>query len=485
MTTAPTPETLCRFAAIVGEANAFCDPADTAPFVEEQRGLYRGATPLVLRPSDAGEVAQILTLANETGTAIVPQGGNTGLVGGQVPDGDGHQVVLSLARLNRIRDVDPAGNTMIAESGVVLQAIHEAAADVDRMFPLTLGAIGSCQIGGNLSTNAGGTAVLAYGNARDLVLGLEVVLPTGEIWDGLRRLRKDNTGYDLKQLFIGAEGTLGVITAAVLKLFAKPASQEVAFIGLQSPRAALALLNKAERHAGAWLTGFELIPRIAVEFAVRHMDGVRDPLPSSHPWYVLMEVSVSGLAADGRALMEAILGEAMEDEALDDAVIASSLQQAEAIWHMRHTLSHAQKPEGGSIKHDVSVPVAAVPDFLDRAMEAVETMIPGCRPVPFGHLGDGNIHFNISQPVGADKDAFLARWSEVNAVVHGIVAEFNGSISAEHGIGVQKRDLLPGVKSPVEMDMMRRLKALFDPNGVLNPGKVLGEVDLGPHNNDI
>jgi FAD/FMN-containing dehydrogenase len=462
-----------RFAAIVGPRNALTDAADMASYLVEWRGLYHGRTPVVLRPGSTAEVAAILALANETGTPVVVQGGNTGLVGGQVPDESGREVVLSLARLDRVREVDAAGGTMTVEAGVILERAHAAADAVDRMFPLTLGAQGSCQIGGNLSTNAGGTAVLAYGNARDLVLGLEVVLPTGEVWNGLRKLRKDNTGYDLKQLFIGAEGTLGVITAAVLKLLPKPVAREVAFVGVETPEAALELFNRLRGAAGASLTGFELMARTALDFTLRHLPGARDPLSAAQPWYVLAEVSTGSKAADVRAIIEEVLAGAFEDGVVADAAFAESLAQAEAFWHLRHGMAEVQAHEGGSIKHDVSVPVAAVPAFLARATAAVEALVPGCRPAPFGHMGDGNIHFNVSQPVGADKDAYLAGWDAMNAVVHGIVAEFGGSISAEHGIGRLKRHLLPGVKAPLELDMMRRIKTAFDPNFILNPGRVI------------
>ncbi len=464
---------LDRLRAIVGEANTLTDHADTAPYLREWRDLYQGRTPAVLRPGTVEEVAAILAYANQNRIAIVPQGGNTGLVGGQIPQENAEEVVVSLARLNRIRTLDAEGFTMTVEAGTVLEKIHEAAAAADRIFPLTLGSQGSCQIGGNLSTNAGGTAVLAYGNTRDLVLGLEVVLPTGEVWDGLRALRKDNTGYDLKQIFIGAEGTLGIITAAVLKLFPKPKAQEVAFVGLADPHAALTLFSRARDKAGTMLTGFELMPRIGVEFTTRHLEGARDPLAKPHPWYVLMELSSGSEAQGPRALIEEILGDAFEAGLVADAALAESGAQAAAFWRIRHGLSEVQKHEGGSIKHDVSVPVAAVPAFLDAAIAAVEKLVPGCRPVPFGHMGDGNIHFNISQPIGADKNDFLAGWDAMNRVVHGIVHDFGGSISAEHGIGRLKRTLLTEVKSPIELDLMRRIKQAFDPNGIMNPGRVL------------
>jgi FAD/FMN-containing dehydrogenase len=464
-----SPDIIARLTQIVGANNAITDPAEQEGYLVEERGLYHGHTPLVLRPGSVAEVAAILRLANETKTPIVPQGGNTGLVGGQVPHGG--EVLLSLRRLNRIREVDATSNAMTCEAGVVLAKAQAAAADVDRLFPLSLGAEGSCTIGGNLSTNAGGTSALAYGVARDLVLGLEVVLADGQIWHGLNKLKKDNTGYDLKHLFMGAEGTLGVITAAVLKLFPRPRAVETAFIGLPSPRAAIALLNLVQERTGGAATSFELIKSLGLELALRHGRGVRDPLPSKHPWYVLLQLSSQ--SAGLRAVMEDVLAAAAERGLIEDATIAESLDQAKAFWHIREILPEVQKPEGGSVKHDVSVPIALVPQFLEQADAAVEKLIPGIRPVPFGHVGDGNIHYNVSQPVGADKEAFLVRWYEVNAVVDDVVAKLGGSISAEHGIGVMKRDLLPGVKDPVALNLMRTLKRTLDPNNILNPGKVV------------
>jgi FAD/FMN-containing dehydrogenase len=461
---------LRRFAAIVGERYALMDQSEIAPYLTEERGLYHGRSQLVLRPGSVAEVSAILKLANETGTAIVPQVGNTGLVGGQTP----HQgeVLLSLKRLDRVREVDPTSNTMTCEAGVVLIKAQEAAAAAGRLFPLSLGAEGSCTIGGNLSTNAGGTGALAYGVARELVLGLEVVLADGRVLNNLRKLKKDNTGYDLRHLFIGAEGTLGVITAAVLKLFPRPRAVETAFIGVPSPHAALALLNLAEERAGGSVTSFELIPRIALEFAVKHAPMCRDPLDAPHRWYVLLELS-SQARAGLRGTMEDLLMTGAERRLIQDATIAENLEQTKAFWLLRHHIADTQKYEGGSIKHDVSVPVNAVPDFIAEATAAVEALIPSSRPVPFGHLGDGNIHYNVSQPVGADRAAFIARWDEVNDVVFAIVAKHGGSISAEHGIGVMKRDLLPEVKDPVAFDLMRNFKRMLDPNGILNPGKVL------------
>ena len=469
----PKPDLIARFAAIVGEKHALTHDADTASYLVEPRELYPGKTALVLRPGSTQEVSEIVKLANAEGVAIVPQGGNTGLVGGQIPDNSGDQIILSLSRMNRIREIDAEGNTMTVEAGTVLETIQKEAEKIDRLFPLALGAQGSCQIGGNLSTNAGGTSVLAYGNTRELILGLEVVLPDGRIWEGLRKLRKDNTGYDLKQLFIGAEGTLGIVTAAVLKLFPAPKAQEVAFAGLKNPHDALKLFNMARARAGSMLTGFELMPRIGIEFTLKHLDGARDPLMAPHPWYVLMELSSGSDGEAVRTLMEAIFEDSFEEGLVDDAALAESVAHREAFWHLRHGMSEVQKMEGGSIKHDVSVPVARIPEFLDRATAAMEKAIEGCRPCPFGHMGDGNIHYNISQPVGGDKEAFLERWHEANGIVHAIVTELGGSISAEHGIGIQKRHLLPKVKSDVELDLMRAIKTAFDPKGIMNPGKVL------------
>ncbi|RTL55346.1 MAG: FAD-binding oxidoreductase [Bradyrhizobiaceae bacterium] len=465
----PSPDVLARFRAIVGDKFAVTDAQAIAPYLVEERGLYQGHSPMVLRPGSTAEVSAICKLASETRTALVPQGGNTGLVGGQTPHHG--EVVLSLRRLDKIREVDAHSNTMTCEAGVILANAHEEAAKIDRLFPLWLGSEGSCTIGGTLSTNAGGIAALAYGVARDLAVGVEVVLADGRILNALSKLKKDNTGYDLRDLFIGAEGTLGIITAATLKLFPKPQSIETAYIGLPSPEAALELLTLAQSAAASSLTSFELISKIAVEFSVKHGPSIRAPLANTYPWYVLMEISSP--RDDARDTLETILSAGMEKGFVEDAVIAASLDQRNAFWKLREVISPAQKPEGGSIKHDLSVPVAAVPQFLKEADAAVTKLIPGARPVPFGHLGDGNIHYNISQPVGADKAAFLARWHEVNSVVHAIVAKYHGSISAEHGIGFLKHDDLPGVKDPVALQMMRSIKQTFDPLNILNPGKVL------------
>ncbi|MEO3998409.1 FAD-binding oxidoreductase [Mesorhizobium sp. CAU 1732] len=467
------PAILDRFTSIVGEKYALRAEDDVAPYVTERRGLFVGRSPLVLRPGSVDEVSAILRLATEAGTPIVPQGGNTGLVGGQMPDESAREIVLSLSRLNRIREVDVASNTITAEAGVVLQALHDAADEVGKLFPLSLASQGSAQIGGNLSSNAGGTGVLAYGNARDLCLGVEVVLPTGEVLDDLRKLKKDNTGYDLKNLFVGAEGTLGVVTAAVMKLFPKPKGREVAWIGVESPAAALKLFGLASDRAGASLTGFELMIDRALDFVVRHIDGSVAPLASAYPWYVLMEISSGRSADDARGLIEEILGEGLELGMVSDATIAANLSQAGAFWRLRESMSDSQKPEGASIKHDVSVPVASIPDFIPAAWAAVTTLEPQARLVCFGHMGDGNLHYNISQPVGGEPDAFLARYRAVNDAVHTVVRSFHGSISAEHGIGRMKRDELIATAPPVAIDLMRRVKRAFDPAGIMNPNKVI------------
>ncbi len=471
-----TPELLNRFIGIVGPDAALIagrDDQAMAPYLTEWRDRYRGRAALILRPHQVTQVAQILALANETRTAIVPQGGNTGLVGGQIPFAHGHEVIVSLTRLNRIREIDTSGNTLTVEAGVTLADAQQAAAQAGRLFPLSLASEGSCQIGGNLSTNAGGTAVLAYGNARDLTLGLEVVLPDGRIWHGLRGLRKDNTGYDLRDLFIGAEGTLGIITAATLKLFPQPRAQVTAFAGFPSLEAVAEFFTLAQASSGSQLTGFELLPRIGLEFALRHGTDVRDPLQDPHDWYVLFELSSPLESELLTNLMLSLIEQGIEAGAVADAVLASSEQQAQALWRIREMMSEVQKHEGGSIKHDISVRVADIPELITRGSKLVEDIIPGARPVPFGHFGDGNIHFNISQPPDMDREAFLAQWDRVSEAIHGLVAELNGSISAEHGIGQMKRQLLAAVKDPVELDLMRKIKATLDPNGIMNPGKLL------------
>jgi len=464
------PSLLARFTAIVGDKYAVTDPAAQAPYLVELRGLFEGHTPVVLRPSSVDEVSKILKLANDTGTPIVPQGGNTGLVGGQIPLHN--EIVLSLNRLDRIREVDPMSNTLTCEAGVTLQRAREAAASVDRLYPQLLPSEGTCTIGGNLSTNAGGTAAIAHGIARSHALGVEVVLADGRVLNNLNKLKKDNTGYDLKNLFIGAEGTLGIITAAVLRLVPRPRAVETAFAGVPSPAAALELLNIATERTAGGVTSFEIMTRAGIELVLKYGAGTRDPLAEPHPWYALIELC-SQQREGLREVMEDILAQGLEKNLVRDAAIADSLEQGKAFWRIRELFSEVQRHAGGSIKEDISVPVAAVPAFISEANAAVTALIPGCRPVPFGHLGDGNIHYNVSQPTGADKAEFLARWGDVNEVVFAVVKKYGGSVSAEHGIGLLKRDLLPSVKDPVALDLMRGLKRLLDPKGILNPGKVL------------
>ena len=461
---------LPRLAAIVGPAHLLTDPSDLAPYLREPRDKYAGRARCVVRPKTRDEVAAILALCHETGTPLVPQGGNTGLVGGQTPEDDS-AVVLSLTRMDALRDLDPLSNTMTVEAGMTLQSVRKAAAGADRLFPMWIAAGGSCTIGGNLATNAGGLNVIAHGNTRELVNGIEVVLADGRVLSNLSKLKKDNTGYDLKNLFIGSEGTLGIITAAVLKVVPRPRSVATAFLGLASPQSALDLLDFAQGGVGGEIEAFELIPRIALDF-VRKAFGGRDPLAGLHPWYVIIELaSQTEIGLDARLL--ALLEEGVERGLVEDATVAASLDQTAALWALRENVSEAQKHFGGSIKHDVSVPVASVPVFLAEVEPAVRAVVPGARLCAFGHLGDGNIHCNVQQPEGVDKAAFLARWDEVGIVVHGLVARFGGSISAEHGIGQMKRDLLPGVKDPVALAIMRAIKATLDPKSILNPGKVL------------
>jgi D-lactate dehydrogenase (cytochrome) len=464
------PELLARFAKIVGEKFAITDPDAQHPYITEQRDMWKCTSPLVLRPGSVAEVQAIVRLANETSTPLVPQGGNTGLVGGGVPHHG--EVVLSVNRLDKIREVDPISNTITVEAGVTLLRTREAAAEVDRLYPQLLPSEGTCTIGGNLSTNAGGTAAIAHGIARSHALGIEVVLADGRLLNNLNKLKKDNTGYDLKNLFIGAEGTLGIITAAVLRLAPRPRSMETAFVGLPSPEHALKLLTLATERTAGGVTSFELMLREGMETVLRYGPNLRDPLGSKHLWYVLVELS-SQAKTGLREQLEEILAEGAEQGFVTDATIADNLEQAKAFWRIREMFGELLRHLGGSIKHDVSVPVASVPAFIADANAAVTKFIPGARPMPFGHLGDGNIHYNVTQPEGADRDAFLKRWDEVNEVVFAVVKKYGGSISAEHGIGIIKRDHLPKVKDPVAYDLMRTLKRTLDPKGILNPGKVL------------
>ncbi len=467
------PELLDHLKTVVGTKGFLDDPADTARYLAEARGRFTGRCRAVVRPASTAEVAEVVRLCHQAGQTIVPQGGNTGLVGGSIPFETGDEILLSLGRMNRIRDLDALNHTITLEAGCILETARAAADAAERLLPLSFGAEGSCQIGGCLSTNAGGTMTLRFGNTRDLVLGLEVVLPDGRIWDGLRRLRKDNTGYDLKHLFIGAEGTLGVITAAVLKLVPKPRQIETAFVAVPDPTAAITLLSVLREATGDALSAFELIPRRGLEFALRHVTGVADPLAEPHAWYVLIEVGTGTASESFRALFEDALGTAYESELIEDAAIAENTTQARAFWRIREAIVEAQKFEGGSLKNDVSVPVSRVAEFIGQATDAVTALVPGIRPVPFGHVGDGNIHFNLTQPEGADSAAFMARWDEVQTAVNDIVCRLEGSISAEHGIGRIKRHELARVKSPVELDLLRVVKTAFDPKGIMNPGKLV------------
>jgi D-lactate dehydrogenase (cytochrome) len=461
-----------RLAELIGPANVLIDPADTAAHATDWRKRWFGKALAVAKPATTEEVAAVVRLCAETRTPIVPQGGNTGLCGGATPDASGGQLVLSLARLNRIRALDLVNNTLTAEAGCVLATLQQAADGADRLFPLSLAAEGSCTIGGNLSTNAGGVQVLRYGNTRDLTLGLEVVLPSGEVWDGLRGLRKDNTGYDLKQLFIGAEGTLGVITAAVLKLFPKPRAQATAFLALASVPDALKLLTHVQSRAGDRLTAFELMSDFCLRLARKHYPQLPAPLAAAAPQYVLLELSDTQGGSLG-ALVESALAEAIELGIATDATLATSGTQARALWALRENMSDAQALEGPNVKHDISIPISRIAEFVEACDARLARAFPGIRMVTFGHVGDGNLHYNAAHPEGSAPDAFLARSGEINRIVHDTVAEFGGSISAEHGLGQYKRGEILRYKSAVEMDLMRAVKRAVDPLGIMNPGKVL------------
>ncbi|MDH5750443.1 MAG: FAD-binding oxidoreductase [Rhodospirillales bacterium] len=459
----------------VGDKGWIDRSGDLEPYLIEERGLYRGTCDMVVRPASTEEVAKVVNLCAEAGIPIVPHGGNTGLTGAGVPEGG---IVLSTSRLNRIREVDPVNQTLTVEAGVILANVQKAASDAGFLFPLSLAAEGSCCIGGNLSTNAGGVAVLRYGNARDLVLGLEVVLADGRIWDGLRSLRKDNTGYDLKHLFIGAEGTLGIITAAVLKLFPKPATKVTAMAASASPKDVIELFKRTRNTCGDDLTAFEMLARFGLELGLRHVAGVVDPFRQPHPYYSLIELTSPQPGKNLRETLEGILAETLEGGHILDAVIAESERQSDELWLIREAIPEAQKKEGGSVKHDISVPVSKIPEFIRRATDVVEKEMPGVRVCPFGHVGDGNIHFNLTQPDKAannadEKKAFLNHWGAFNRLVHDLTHEMGGSFSAEHGIGRLKREDMERYKSPVELDLMRTVKKSLDPRNIMNPGKVI------------
>jgi D-lactate dehydrogenase (cytochrome) len=465
-------QALERIADLVGPKGWIDVQADMASYLSEQRGFYEGVARVVVRPASTGEVAAVLTICHEAGLGVVPQGGNTGLVGGGVADfPNGEGIILSTERLNAIRHVDPLNQTMTVEAGVILSSIQQAADDVEQLFPLSLGAEGSCQIGGNLSTNAGGVQVLRYGNARDLVLGLEVVLADGRIWDGLRALRKDNTGYDLKHLFIGAEGTLGIITAAVLKTFPRPKARATAICAGKDTASIMELFKRARDHLGDGLSTFEIMNRFAFDLATRHIPGNRDPFKAAHGQYALLEATGTGPHVN--EALQSLLEASFEDGAIEDAVLAANSTQTREFWRIRETIPESQHFEGGSISNDVSVPVARVEEFLGRATAMFEAEMEGIRICAFGHAGDGNIHFNLSQPVGMDKQEYLDHKKHLNRLIYDLAMDMDGSFSAEHGIGQLKRDDLVRYKSTIELDLMRAMKKTLDPTNIMNPGKII------------
>ena len=464
---------LRRCQEIAGAAHVLTGAVDMAPFLTDWRGRFTGKALAVLRPGTVAEVAGLVAACADARVPVVPQGGKTGLVQGGVPDASGNAVVLSLARLNRIRSVDPVNRTITVDAGCVLEHIQQAAAAHGCLFPLSLAAEGSCTVGGNLSTNAGGTAVLRYGNTRELCLGLEVVTPQGELWSGLRGLRKDNTGYDLRDLFIGAEGTLGVITGAVLKLFPQPKASITAMVALSSPRGALDLLNLMQDYCGASLTGFELMSDFALQLVATHFPALPTPFLVRHNQYVLLELSSSESEQHAVDLLERAIAAALELGMADDAVVATSSAQSRALWQVREHISMAQAAAGKNIKHDVSLPISLIADFIEHTDRLLLAAFPGCQMVCFGHLGDGNLHYNVAPPHGAAHDAFMHHSDAVNRIVHDSVDGFGGSISAEHGIGALKRDELVRYKSVVELNMMRAIKSALDPLGIMNPGKIL------------
>ncbi|CAO3409141.1 FAD-binding oxidoreductase [Azospirillum largimobile] len=468
-------DVLDRARAIVGPAHVLSDPADTAPFLADWRGRYRGEALGVVRPADAAQVAVLVRLCADTATPLVPQGGNTGVVGGAIPDASGRSLVLCLSRLNRIRAVDPVGDSLTVEAGCTLAAVQAAAEEAGRLFPMSLGSEGSCQIGGTIATNAGGTAVLRYGPMRDLVLGLEVVLPDGTLWNGLRALRKDNTGYALKHLFIGAEGTLGIVTAATLKLFPRPRSTATAFLALPSLDAALRVFARLRGALGDRVTTAEILSEAQLAAVLAHVPGTVRPLGTAMPWYLLAEVTDPMAGLDLATALEDLLAEGLEDGSVADATIARSHAQADALWKLRHSVSEANRKSGIVIGHDTAVPVARIPDFVDRATAAVEALRPDARVVAVGHIGDGNIHLVVILPDSARTEGQPLETTahSVSAAVHRVAIDLDGTISAEHGIGQSVRDALAAFKGPAEMALMRGIKRLFDPQGIMNPGKVV------------
>lgn len=471
---AAPPAVLDRIRKVVGPQGLITDPRDQEGYIVDWRGLYRGITPAVVRPASSAEVAAVIALCSETRTAVVPQGGNTGMCGASVPHTQGREIVLNLGRMNRVLEVDVLNNTISVEAGCILANIQQAARDAGRLFPLSLGAEGSCQIGGNLSTNAGGVNVLRYGNTRDLVLGLEVVLPDGRRWDGMRGLRKDNTGYDLKQMFIGAEGSLGIITAAVLKLYPLPRSGATAWAAVASPEAALELLALLRQHCGDRVTAFELVSRNCLDLVLRHIPGTRDPLEGRHDWYVLADL---GDERDGDAVrgeLEQALAAAMERGLASDAAVAGNQAQAKGLWRLRETIPEAARAEPEMLyRHDIAIAVSRVPAFIAEAHAALQARYAGVNVICFGHLGDGNLHYNVFVPGRSRADAGARDAADVTQVVYDIVSRYHGSFSAEHGIGQSKLAEMRRYKSAVELEMMRALKTTFDPLNIMNPGKVL------------
>jgi FAD/FMN-containing dehydrogenase len=462
-----------RLAQAVGDANVLTDAADVAPALSDWRGFYKGRAMAVVRPANTSEVSAVVRLCSDAGIAVVAQGGNTGMCGGATPTMDGRTIVLSLARMNRVLALDPLNDTITVEAGCVLATVQQAASAAGRLFPLSLGAEGSCQIGGNLATNAGGVNVLRYGNTRDLTLGLEVVLADGSVLGGLRGLRKDNTGYDLKQLFIGSEGTLGVITGAVLKVFPMPRTSVTAFAAVPDPAAAIALLARLREQVGNRVSAFELISRRSIELVLAHIPGTRDPLAAASPWYVLTNVDDPRIESDLRPALEQALGDAVEDALVTDAALAESDAQAQALWRIRESIPDASKSEGLLYRHDISVPTSDIPSFIEEAGARLEAAFPGVRIVCFGHIGDGNLHYNCYVPGRMRDDPVAIAATDVNEVVFRLVHERSGSISAEHGIGQAKVAELPHYKSAVELEVMHRLKRVLDPQGIMNPGKVI------------
>ena len=468
----PDAQTLATdLQALLGESAVITDPARMSAYLNEPRKRFHVAAQAVAMPADVGQVQALVRWASENGVGLIPQGGNTGLVGAQVPV-RGDEVIVSLTRLNRIRDVNADAGNMIAEAGVILQDAHAIAEEKGAIFPLWIASQGSARIGGVLSSNAGGVQVLAYGNARELCMGIEAVLPDGRLYQGLNALKKDNTGYDLKNLFVGAEGTLGIITAATLKLFPKPEGYETAICNVASPEAALELFYLLRERTGSRLSAFELMPRFGFDLQLKHGMLTKDPTASPSPWYTLVEVNRMKGGLPGA--LQSALEEAFEREMIADAVVAESETDRIGMWAAREQMSDVQSLEGASIKHDVSVPVAMIPRLIEEGMAAVAAIDPAIRPCPFGHMGDGNIHFNLSQPEGGDGKAFMAGAGPVHAAIYDIVLKLGGSVSAEHGIGQLKIDLLRQVKDPVALDMMRAIKCTLDPKGIMNPGKVLG-----------